>query len=264
MSTATQNASGIFSHVFWPGLTGIARLDQEALRWETFKLRSVRYSWHNRTATTTSGDFVAAIDYNPDRLAQTEAELLIKNPQIQSSLWQEGKAPTLSVDPRLAMKANTHRCYNPTASTSEVGTFGATHALCIYSKTAMTSDQFPRLRVHYVIEFFNQVVNSAIVPNTIYASDAANKWTVPGSTAAVTSAVLRGGTGLPFSFTGPTAGWTTLATSLAAAGATLVISKDLTGGAQRFVNGLCVLGARSASVALPAVANAVFEFVGGQ
>lgn len=101
--------------VFNPGATGMVMLDNTALQYDQYKIRSCSLEYRTGTGTTVSGNLVMGVDYNPQSDLPSDnsyAAVAILEPKFVGPVWTACSSIPLEVS--RAMKGNTWRFTNNT------------------------------------------------------------------------------------------------------------------------------------------------------
>lgn len=138
---------------FFPGISGLARMDNIARTFEQWRLVSFRARYESSTGTTQSGDVMMSVDFDPVDLPTTLSDVQTQVPNIHCPVW---KCAALSLSPADVKKVNrTTWLYTSAGGATHTGMdegFGLNVAATGGTTAAMNVGL---IFVDYVVEFTN-------------------------------------------------------------------------------------------------------------
>lgn len=85
------------SGIFWPGKSGLTRLDQYGAMFEQYRVEKCIVKYRTSSGTTSSGAILLGIDYEASDLPATLHALQVAQPLLRVPVWQSGELlPQLS------------------------------------------------------------------------------------------------------------------------------------------------------------------------
>jgi len=149
--------------IFNPGATGMVMLDNTALQYDQYKIRSCSLEYRTGTGTTTSGNMVMGVDYNPQSDLPSDnsyAAVAILEPKFVGPVWTACSSVPLDVS--RAMKGNTWRFTNNT------GPSGSSFVLRANVNT--TGQTFGIIWCRYSVEFCSPKQIQSVAPQNLAPS----------------------------------------------------------------------------------------------
>lgn len=101
-SIMVGQTSTVESRIFFPGNSGISRLDSFANLFELYRINSARIYYKTATGTTQSGMLHVGVDYDSKEIPTTVAGVAVLYPSFTIPIWSES---SLSVQPDRANRA---------------------------------------------------------------------------------------------------------------------------------------------------------------
>lgn len=83
--------------VFWPGNSGLGRLDIFSAMYDLYQLKSIKLRYLTSTGTVQSGEILLGVDYDPKDVATTARGAEEYVPRFRAPLWKNGEM-TVPVD----------------------------------------------------------------------------------------------------------------------------------------------------------------------
>jgi hypothetical protein len=119
---------------FWPGSSGMSRLDLLGSAWEQYKLHAAEVIYRSSVGTSTNGALIMGIDYDPRDAPTTLAGANVLTPRVRTTVWQSA---AVRVDPSRAMKAKWHYCDGPGDPSNE--TLAAAFGVVVSGNSSATA-----------------------------------------------------------------------------------------------------------------------------
>lgn len=88
---------------FWPGASGLTRLDQVGRMFEQYRVLSLKVSYKTSSGTVTSGSSITAFDYEASDFPIELGALQVRQPRIRVPVWQNAE---FKLDPSRVNKSS--------------------------------------------------------------------------------------------------------------------------------------------------------------
>lgn len=154
---------------FWPGGSGMTRLDQYGRMFEQYRVNKLEYHYRTSSGTTISGATLTAFDYEASDYPASLGSLQVRQPRIRLPVWENG---SVRIDPARANKSR----WMFTAGGITDNTPGFTSAGIVVSSApgTETTTEYGEVWCCYSVTFTGPTTSNAGVP--LFANSENGVW----------------------------------------------------------------------------------------